>query len=216
MLFNRTRPISIIRVVGLVSALTLAPTPALASLIGDQILGTMNLMAGASNLNLFDPNTPRGTLPVPATVGSAVEFQFGDTLATATADFDASTLSVNMITNFPQDPLNDLLEIRMLFEDLNWTDVPGILTDFMFVNSDFPSNTTITVFPPGSLPGVVDNDDIGLSIDLISSQFLVGGNFTANFDIIAMHAPIPEPGTLLLIGSGLMGIGVGARRRNKK
>lgn len=215
-MLDRTRLVFMIASAGLVGTLALAPTPALASLIGDQILGTMNLMAGASNLNLFDPNTPRGTFPVPASVGGGVEFQFVDPLLQVTADFDASTLSVNMITNFPQDPLNDLPEIRMLFEDLNWTDVPGILTDFMFVNSDFPSNTTITVFPPGSLPGVVDNDDIGLSIDLISSQFLVGGNCTANFDIIAMHAPIPEPGTLLLIGSGLMGIGVGARRRNKK
>ena len=38
-------------------------------------------------------------------------------------------------------------------------------------------------------------------------RFVVTGN--------SGPAPIPEPGTLLLIGSGLVGLGAGARRRKK-
>ncbi len=53
---------------------------------------------------------------------------------------------------------------------------------------------------------------------LIDSLDRVGGSLTLTQHPSASPgaSPIPEPGTLLLIGSGLVGIGVGARRRGRR
>ncbi len=53
------------------------------------------------------------------------------------------------------------------------------------------------------------NETAGIWTDggISNVRFVVTGN--------SGPAPIPEPGTLLLIGSGLVGLGAGARRRKK-
>lgn len=45
-MLKTTRIMAVTAVIGLVSAVTLAPAPASASLIGDEILGTMNFVPG--------------------------------------------------------------------------------------------------------------------------------------------------------------------------
>jgi hypothetical protein len=75
---------------------------------------------------------------------------------------------------------------------------------------------------PGATPA-----QFGFSIDLgniaqgnLPADLQLFGN-TGNFvgylfTLRQTPDPVPEPGTLLLIGSGLAGIGVGARRRNRQ
>ncbi len=69
-----------------------------------------------------------------------------------------------------------------------------------------PSNNTDI---PGSASYFFWNEIAGTWTDggISNVRFVVAGN--------SGPAPIPEPGTLLLIGSGLVGLGAGAWRRKK-
>ena len=60
---------------------------------------------------------------------------------------------------------------------------------------------------------ILDGDILQIFVG-IASLDPTGGSLTLTQHPSA--SPIPEPGTLLLIGSGLVGIGVGARRRRRK
>lgn len=105
----------------------------------------------------------------------SIEFHFlsADTKLEVSADFGASSLVVEMIANFSTLPPFGLPPIQMLFEDLDWTDAPGIVTDFNLDSSTFPAIIGAAVFPPGS------TDSIGLLIGPIAPDELVGGQYTA-------------------------------------
>ena len=67
------------------------------------------------------------------------------------------------------------------------------------------------------------NGTFGVTPSLTLDDFALkyqGGPGGASFELAGVPSrkdvPVPEPGTLLLIGTGLVGLGAGARRRKKK
>jgi len=55
-----------------------------------------------------------------------------------------------------------------------------------------------------------------LAIDLLNSDFIVGYSPDCANDVILEKVPVPEPGTMVLFGIGMLGMAIfGKRRMNK-
>jgi len=80
----------------------------------------------------------------------------------------------------------------------------------------FPSTLPIarvqpSILAPGKLVDVALRDDLG-GVKNLDTPFEVSSLLGGNFDT----APVPEPGTLLLFGSCLLGLGITLYRKKQK
>jgi hypothetical protein len=172
--------------------------PAHASLISDQVNGTLNFLGFSANF--FDPanngqgfGVPPGfgnSAGLPATI-SATQTTFGyqDGSNTDTADFTAT---------------------QLIFTDVSASGGTNVTSSFTLVTGgEFSSLSLVS----SDIAGLTYSLSGG-TITLAYPAFPSGGTFIATFDVGGATA-IPEPGGLALIGSGLLGLGLvrrGVRR----
>jgi hypothetical protein len=181
--------------------------------VAPELLGTFSLGDAMTGSYTFDSTTPGVSGPDTSIYNlaiTALDVTVGSYVATAsspgsiliTNDFLTTSADLYLATNFVSGPT-----ISNTFG--TW----DVIT-FLFNLTD----TTGTVFTTTDLPLSPPNL---AAFDITAASLLFrdesqGVLVAVSADLNSLTSPVPEPGTLLLIGSGLAGFGITTRRRNRK
>ena len=178
-----------------VAALSFSASSLRADLLGTKVNGTLNFNGGTTNY--FDPANgfvPAGygnsTSPNNVVIGPGVEFGFKDGINRDIANFSANQLVVRDVCLLGGDCTINA-PFKMTFTDTAFTSA-SLLSNDLNVTFSFAGDV-LTVNYPGF--------------------FVADDNATAVFSIGTGGAPTPEPGTMGLVATGILGAAGAIRRR---
>ena len=178
------------------------PSTTFASLIGDDIFGVLNF-GGFGATNFWDPangGVPPGSNPAqPDAVvadpdGGFVEFQYEDFANGLYGDVDAFTIDIFEFPNPVPGGLNSWNILIGGFDRL------GALTAY---------NVLFDSFDPASLSIVLGTDSVLFSF-IGGEQIPEGRRITIE---LVGTTVVPEPGTLFLLGTGVLGLALLRKRQ---
>lgn len=138
-------------------------------------------------------------------INGLVNFAAGDRVTNATLELDFTNDSSDAVTSFLGRILWDKREFSQVgFDGTSWVDlgevdngVYSLILDIDWLNDDGILDVTISASNPGWNPATA----------WLDHSRLFG---------TAETAPVPEPGTIVLLGAGLLGLGLFGKRRMKK
>jgi hypothetical protein len=131
--------------------------------------------------------------------------------ATASTLSFNSGASINLVSNSFD---------RTATSTITLVDLNGTADALLSINgSDVTAGSTITTFT--STGGNAGSNSGSLNLNLSGFSLVAGDQFvlrrdTATGDLVLDFVPVPEPGTMLAVGAGVLGLGAFLRRKLTK